>query len=191
MEIKEITRQSINYVVNYIYFIYISVVNYINMKYDFVNELGYLGIAVRLKRLSEAMVHSGRQMYKALGKDIEPNWFLIFKLLKKYDKLSVTEMAAKLHFSHPSVITMVSKMEQAGYLISTVDKTDSRKKNFTLSQKAEDNLPEFEQIWEAGIEGVRKLFPEDSNFMDQLESLEILYSQKDFKTRTLNELGNE
>ncbi|MEO9483806.1 MAG: hypothetical protein ABJG47_10190 [Ekhidna sp.] len=191
MEIKEIGRQSINNVDNYIYFHYISVVNYINMKYDFVNETGYLGLAVRLKRLSEAMVHSGRQMYKALGKDIEPNWFLVFKLLQKYDQLSVTEMATKLHFSHPSVITIVSKMELAGYLTSTVDKTDSRKKNFTLSQKAEDNLPEFEQIWAAGIEGTKKLFPEGSNFMDQLEALEIQYSQQDFKTRTLNELGNE
>lgn len=159
------------------------------MKYDFVNELGYLGLAVRLKRLSEAMVHSGRQMYKSLGKDIEPNWFLIFKLLLKYETLSVTEMATKLHFSHPSVITMVSKMENAGYLLSTVDKTDSRKKNFTLSKKAEENLPEFEQIWEAGTESVRKLFPEGSNFLNQLETLEILYSQQDFKARTLNELG--
>lgn len=161
------------------------------MQYDFVNELGYLGLAVRLKRLSEAMVHSGRQMYKALGKDIEPNWFLIFKLLKKYDQLSVTEMAAKLHFSHPSVITMVNKMENASYLTSTVDKADSRKKNYNLSQKALDNLPAFEAIWDAGIVGTQKLFSEDSTFMDQLESLEIQYSHKDFKTRTLNELGNE
>ena len=161
------------------------------MKYDFVNELGYLGLAVRLKRLSEAMVHSGRQMYKELGLDIEPNWFLIFKLLKKYEQLSVTEMAAKLHFSHPSVITMVAKMEQAGYLNSAVDKTDSRRKHFKLSEKAMDKLPEFEKIWEAGISGTRKLFPEDSNFMDQLESLEIQDSEKDFKERTLNEIGNE
>jgi DNA-binding MarR family transcriptional regulator len=161
------------------------------MKYDFVNELGYLGLSVRLKRLSEAMVHSGRQMYKELGLDIEPNWFLIFKLLKKYQQLSVTEMAAKLHFSHPSVITMVGKMEKAGYLLSIIDKSDSRKKHFYLSAKADAHLPRFEEIWEAGIEGVRKLFPEGSNFMDQLEALEVQFSQKDFKERTLNELGNE
>ncbi len=158
------------------------------MQYDFVNELGYLGLSVRLKRLSEAMVHSGRQMYKSLGLDIEPNWFLIFKLLKKYDQLSVTEMAAKLHFSHPSVITLVGKMEKANYLDSSVDQSDSRKKHFRLSQKAHDQLPRFEEIWEAGIKGVSNLFSEDSNFMDQLELLEIQYSQKDFKERTLNEL---
>ena len=161
------------------------------MQYDFINELGYLGLAVRLKRLSEAMVHSGRQMYKALGLTIEPNWFLIFKLLKKYGKLSVTEIAAKLHFSHPSVITMVGKMEKAGYLNPAMDKTDSRRKHFSLSKKAEENMPHLEKVWEAGIAGIRKLFPEDSNFLDQLESLEIQYSQKDFKTRTLNELDNE
>ncbi|WP_370089482.1 MarR family winged helix-turn-helix transcriptional regulator [Ekhidna sp.] len=161
------------------------------MKYDFVNELGYLGLAVRLKRLSDAMVHSGRQMYKELGLDIEPNWFLIFLLLKKYEKLSVTEIAAKLHFSHPSVITMVGKMEKAGYLHSSLDKLDSRKKLFTLSLKAEENLPRFEEVWQAGTEGVKKLFSEDNNFLNTLEALEVQYSQKDFKERTLNELGNE
>lgn len=161
------------------------------MKYDFVNELGYLGLAVRLKRLSEAMVHSGRQMYKELGLDIEPNWFLIFKLLKKYKQLSVTEIAAKLHFSHPSVITMVGKMEKAGYLNSVPDKTDSRKRHFKLSSKAEESLPHFEKVWAAGIEGTKKLFQTDSHFMDELESLEIKYSHKDFKNRTLNELDNE
>ena len=161
------------------------------MKYDFVNELGYLGLAVRLKRLSDAMVHSGRQMYKELGLDIEPNWFLIFKLLKKYQQLSVTEMATKLHFSHPSIITMVGKMEKAGYLHAIQDKTDSRKRHFTLSAKAEESLPQFEKIWAAGVEGTKKLFQPDSHFMHELESLEIQYSQKDFKTRTLNELGHE
>ncbi|MEQ9467519.1 MAG: MarR family transcriptional regulator [Ekhidna sp.] len=159
------------------------------MLYDFVNETGYLGLAVRLKRLSEAMVHSGRQMYKELGEDIEPNWFLIFKLLKKYEQLSVTEMASKLHFSHPSVITLVGKMEKAGYLHSSVDKSDSRKKHFRLSEKAHENLPRFEKIWSAGAEGTKKLFPEGSNFMDLLELLEVQYSKQSFKDRTLNELN--
>lgn len=81
------------------------------MKYDFINELGYLALATRLKRISDAMVHSGRQMYKTLELDVEPNWFLIFKLLDKYQQLSVTDIASKLHFSHPSVICLVNKME--------------------------------------------------------------------------------
>ena len=86
------------------------------MKYDFVNELGYLALASRLKRLSDAMIHSGRKLYKELGLEIEPNWYLIFKLLKKYHRLSVMEIAEKIHFSHPSIISMLQKMQVAGYV---------------------------------------------------------------------------
>ncbi len=158
------------------------------MQYDFVNELGYLAIATRLKRISEAMVHSGRDMYKSLGMDIEPNWYLIFRLLQKYDQLSVMEMTAKLHFSHPSVISLVNKMEANGYLESAPDKKDSRKRQFRLSEKAHSNIPEFEKVWTAGTIGVEKLFT-DNSFLDQLESIEIQLSQSDFKERTLNELS--
>ena len=161
------------------------------MKYDFVNELGYLALATRFKRISEAMVHSGRQMYKALDQDIEPNWYLIFKLLKKYKRLSVTEIAAKLHFSHPSVITMIHKMEGCGYVAHQKDAADSRKRNYQLTQKSWDRLPELERIWEAGTESVRKLFEPDSRFLDELESLEVKLSQHDFMNRTLKELNNE
>ncbi|MEQ9404876.1 MAG: MarR family transcriptional regulator [Cyclobacteriaceae bacterium] len=161
------------------------------MKYDFINELGYLALATRLKRISEAMVHSGRHMYKSLGMDIEPNWFLIFKLLMKYDQLSVTEMANKLHFSHPSVITMVNKMELNGYLHSIQDKVDTRKRLFSLSDRAIKEIPEFEKIWEAGTIGVQKLFAYDNHFLDLLESLEIQLSQSDFMQRTLNELKKD
>jgi len=159
--------------------------------YDFVNELGYLALATRLKRISEAMVHSGRQMYKSLEIDVEPNWYLIFKLLKKYKKLSVTQVAAKLHFSHPSVITLLNKMESASYLTTEYDQTDSRRKFYKLTQKAEDKLPMLEKIWDAGTEGVKKLFKADSSFLEELEMLEVRLSQHNFMERTLKELNNE
>lgn len=158
------------------------------MKYDFVNELGYLALATRLKRISEAMVHSGRNMYKSLDMDIEPNWFLVFKLLTKHEHLSVTQMAKKLHFSHPSVITLVAKMKERGYLSTFADPSDSRKQQFRLTKKAHTNLPEFETVWQAGTKGVSDLFPFDSNFLEQLEMLEIQLSKSNFKERTLNEL---
>lgn len=171
---------------------YIRVVNYIiKVQYDFINELGYLALATRLKRMSDAMIHSGRQMYKELGIDIEPNWFLIFKLLKKYERLSVTEIATKLHFSHPSVITMLNKMEANGYLNSANDEVDSRKRYYTLSKKAFQKLPDLEAVWEAGTKGVADLFPAGSDFMAQIEALEIKLSEADFRQRTLNELTKD
>lgn len=155
--------------------------------YDFVNELGYLALATRFKRLSDVMVHSGRKMYKELGIDVEPNWFLIFKLLKKYESLSVTEMATKLHFSHPSVITLIQKMEQNGYVVAKSDNQDARKKNYSLTSKAIATLPKLETIWEAGTVAVENMFKENSSFLDELEDLEVQFSKQSFKDRTLNQ----
>lgn len=160
------------------------------MKYDFVNELGYLAIATRLKRISEAMVHSGRQMYKNLGYDIEPNWYLIFKLLEKYDHLTIMQMATKLHFSHPSVIGMVNKMEEKGYLVSSTDANDSRKRQYRLSEKAIEHLPKFQKVWDAGTIGVQKMF-DNNSFLDLLQTIEVQLSEADFMQRTLTELSNE
>ncbi len=155
--------------------------------YDFVNELGYLALATRFKRLSDVMVHSGRKMYKELGIDVEPNWFLIFKLLKKYESLSVTEMATKLHFSHPSVITLIQKMEQNGYVVAKSDNQDARKRNYSLTSKAIATLPKLETIWEAGTVAVENMFKENSSFLDELEDLEVQFSKQSFKDRTLNQ----
>ena len=158
------------------------------MKDDFMEELGYLALATRLKRISDAMVHSGRQMYKSLGLDIEPNWYLIFKLLDRHGTLSVTEIAGKLHFSHPSVITLIKKMKGNGYLESFTDKQDSRKQQVQLSAKAKQNLPQLEKIWEAGTLGVSRLFDPKDDFLGQLEKIERQLNEKDFRERTLNEL---
>ena len=161
------------------------------MKEDFVATLGYLTLAVRLKRISDSMIHSGRALYKSLNLDIEPNWFLIFKLLKKYKSLSVTEIAALLQFSHPSVITMLKKMKAKGYLESITAATDARKHEVTLSEKALKALPELEKIWEAGAAGIRNIFPPEHNLMELLTLLEQRYQEKSFMQRTLTALNHE
>jgi DNA-binding MarR family transcriptional regulator len=83
---------------------------------DFLRELGTISFVTRLKRISDAMLHDGRKIYKKFGYDIEPNWFVIFKLLEKYGELTVTEIADKIGFRHPSVIAIVNKMLKLGYV---------------------------------------------------------------------------
>lgn len=161
------------------------------MKPDFVAELQYLGLSVRLKRISENMVHGGRSLYRHLGLDIEPNWYLLLLLLKEHDQLSITEMAEYLRFSHPSIISMVKKMKSRDYLESFADKSDSRRQLVKLSAKAKAELPKLEKIWKAGELGVRKLFLPDDDFLEKLAALEQQYAQFDFMERTLKELRDE
>lgn len=156
------------------------------MDEDIVKELGYLSLASRLKRISDTMIHSGRQMYKELNWDIEPNWFLVFLALEKNGSLSITEIASKLQFAHPSVITIVNKMTKAGYVESTKCEEDGRRQWITLTEKARKRLPEFKKIWNAGITGMEKML-EDYDLLPILDHMESQLAEQSFKERTFTE----
>ena len=155
---------------------------------DFVKELHYLGFTMRLKRISDAMMQEGRRLYGVLDVDIEPNWYVIFKLLKARGPLSVTEIAGSILIAHPSVITITNKMMDAGYLISERDKEDSRKRTIDLSARALKMLPAYERIWEAGERGIEDAL-DGLNALGFIAALEERFVNKGFKERTLEQLN--
>ena len=154
---------------------------------DFLTELGFLGFVTRLKRLSDSMLHDGRRLYKELGMEIEPNWYVIFKLLQKHEQLTITEIAERIEFSHPSVITIVNKMSEAGYLESDQCSEDSRRRLLRLSDKAKNEMPEFERVWEAGIATMKNV-SNDIDALNVLAALESRIKESGFKDRTLSSL---
>ena len=157
------------------------------MKGDFLSELGLNAIVTRMKRVSDAMLHDGKRMYKELGMDIEPNWFAVFKLLRKYDRMTVTDIAEAIRLSHPSVISIINKMMAAGYLNESKSDQDNRKRFLSLTAKANEKMPQFEQIWEAGTAGVKKMMS-DTDILGALDALERRIGEKGFRQRTLEQL---
>lgn len=156
------------------------------MHEDFLKELGYLALATRLKRISDRMIHSGRMMYKALDMDIEPNWYMVFKLLQKHKELSVTQIADRLQLAHPSIISIIGKMTEAGYLEGNKCEKDGRRQLLQLTEKARKSLPQFEEVWEAGTRGVEKMMKEH-DILPLLGHLEAQLSKQNFKERTFAE----
>lgn len=153
---------------------------------DFIRDMGYLALANRLKRLSEVMMVSGRKLYKELALDIEPSWFLIFLLLQRDGALSVTEIAQKLRYAHPSVVTLVSKMKKKGYLNAHKDEEDGRKQLVTLSTKAKESLPSFETLWASGAQAMEGLLDPGDPFLETLNQLDERLQERSFKQRTLD-----
>ena len=156
------------------------------MKQDFLAELGYLALVMRLKRISDAMIHEGRSLYRELDLDIEPNWFAIFKLINEKGPLTITEIADCLGFSHPSVVAIVNKMIKTGYLDSIKSEEDSRKRILTLSKRAERELPKLELVWEAGVSSVKRMLPE-IDILGVLDAIEKAHAERGFKARTLDD----
>lgn len=163
------------------------------MDQDFIKELGYLAFATRLKRLSDNLMQDGRRMYQSLAVAIEPNWYLIFKVLEKHQQMSVTEIANTVQLAHPSIITITNKMEKAGFLNSFKSNQDSRKRVLSLSEKAIEKMPEYEKIWKAGTQSVKEAL-EDLEILSLLDQLEHRFAEQNFQQRTiavLNSLSNE
>jgi len=156
---------------------------------DFLTELGLNAVVTRLKRVSDEMLHDGRRMYKELGLDIEPNWFAVFKLLRKYGPLPVTSISEALGLSHPSVISIINKMMKAGYLSESRTDSDSRKRILELTPRAMERFPEFDKVWNAGTAGFKRMMY-DTDILELLNVLEQRIAEKGFRQRTIEELKN-
>lgn len=156
---------------------------------DFLVELGTLGWVTRLKRISDLMLHDGRRVYNSLGIELEPNWFVIFRLLQKHGKLPVTQIAGEIGMSHPSVIAIIKKMTKAGYITDSKEPGDNRVRLISLTPKATKMLPEFERIWMAGTSAYKRLFA-DVDVVKFLDGVERAYAEGSFETRAHSEIEN-
>ncbi len=158
------------------------------MDNDLIRQLGYANLDTRLKRISDKMSHSLRAMYREFQMDTEPNWYLVLWIVNEQPNISVMEIAARLKFTHQSVIVMTHKMIKKDYLESEKDSIDKRKTIFRLTKKAEEKLPLFTQIWEIGKKVTLELLNENTEIMHHLEELEANLDRASFGQRISNEL---
>jgi len=159
------------------------------MKTDFLQKIEHLGFTARIKRLNEKLVSSTLEHYSGLDFGVEPNWHVIFLLLKEKEKLTVTEIASALGFSHPAIIKITKKMKAQGYLESHKDPSDGRKTFIQLSKKGKEALPAFEEEWNR-IREILKEFVSDA-FLQNLNQLEQDLNTKSFKERYQKRYGQK
>lgn len=158
---------------------------------DFLTEIEFVGLTSRLKRLSDALLYSTKELYKSEGLDIEPNWNLIFILLQENEAMTITEISEKLQFSHPAVVKIINKMKKNGHVETKTDDQDKRRQILTLTEKAHRQLPLFEKYWTAGRQTVMNLLEDSPNFLEEFLKIEEKVNQSDYKERTLKNLKND
>ena len=114
---------------------------------DLLRQLGPLAIASRLRRLTEWLYKDGARIYQEQSLDFEPRWFPLFYLLKELGKTSVTQAAQSLGLTHPAINQIAAEMSKRGFLESTSDKKDKRKRLLRLTQKGKKALSTLEPVW--------------------------------------------
>jgi DNA-binding MarR family transcriptional regulator/GNAT superfamily N-acetyltransferase len=115
---------------------------------DYLASLGTLGLTARLRQLSDRMQECGRRLYVTLGVPLEPNWHALLLLLDERGKVSVTEAATALGVSHPAVIDLARRVEAAGFIETSADPADGRRRVMRLSLEGQRRLPEFKRLWD-------------------------------------------
>ncbi|MBT2623572.1 MarR family transcriptional regulator [Chryseobacterium sp. ISL-6] len=160
------------------------------MNNDFIKELGYKALDSRFKRISEKMAYSVKKLYKDLDYDIEPNWYLVFMILRDKGELSLIDIAESLGYSHPSIVITVKKMNSNGYLIVKKDQSDKRKQIVSLSPKAIQLMPEFEILWNSCEAAILNVMQEDLSILNYLDDIESALEETSFYYRFKQEYKN-
>jgi len=114
---------------------------------NYIQELGAVAIASRLRSLTDLLVRDMVKIYKEQNIDFEPRWFTFLHLLNTKGKLSITEIAKELNQSHPAVNQVASSLEKKKIILSEKDKNDKRRRIISLSNKGKELIQECDQIW--------------------------------------------
>ena len=146
-------------------------------------ELGYKALDSRFKRISDRMIHDIRKLYKEINIDIEPSWYLIFGLLRDNNKISITEIAQKINYSHPSVVIMIKKMVIKGYINTRKDDIDKRKQVIELTDKSKNILPELKTLWEGCDRAILQLIDKELAIIGYLDKIDLELNNSSFYDR--------
>ena len=158
---------------------------------DYLQKLGMLAFASRLRRLSERLYHSGELIYESAGLDFHPRWFMIVSRLNDAggEALPITTIAEDLGVTHPAIINLVRDMENRGIVTSVKDKTDARKRGIRLTTKGKRLVSELEPVWRAFIVATQELFEElDCDLITIIDRIETTLRKEDFAHRVMRHM---
>jgi len=164
---------------------------------NFLNKLGLVAVASRLKRITDLFYYEGAKVYKGLNINFQPKWFTIFKLLSYTKKpMSIMEIAKELKISHPAVIKIVKSMLKEDILLSKKDKSDARKHLIILSEKGKKLDEILSPLWDSFDECVQTLFDNIGydviDFFNKVENSfgEKVFSESIIKNYKLKQFNN-
>jgi len=148
-----------------------------------IDELGELAIATRLLRLSEQTRRDVTRIYKEHHLDFESKWFPVLYVLNKKPGLGIVELANEIGYTHQSVIVLVKEMQKEKLVKSALHKSDGRKRELTLTQKALDMIKEFKPLWADFITLNRKVFNSETNMLKAIEATEAVLRKESYYER--------
>lgn len=140
---------------------------------------GKMALGSRLRRLGELFAEQSAQIYAAYGIDIQPKWFPVYYALSNGEEKSITEIAAEIGHSHPSVSTIVKEMKKEDLIDTGTSKSDGRKNLVKLSEAGLSINEKIQAQYDDVNAAVENAFTETQyNLWKAIEEWEFLLEQK-------------
>ncbi len=86
------------------------------------------------------------ELKKNGAEELVPSHGDILVCLYNQNKMTMKDIADKIHRTRPTVTVLVDKLEKLGYLKREISKEDSRYTYIVLTKKGQDFKPIFEKI---------------------------------------------
>ncbi len=155
---------------------------------DFFERTGPMAIGSRLRMLSDAVTREAARLYAMSGVDLKPKWFPVFFALSRGEGKTVTDIAAEIRHTHPSVCKIAREMAASGVVRESRGKSDARKNVLRLSKKGKSMLGAFSELCEDVDGAVRKIAMESrADLWKALGEWERLLSEKSILERVKGE----
>ena len=86
------------------------------------------------------------ELEKNGAKGLVPSHGDILACLYQYNKMTMKDIADKIHRTRPTVTVLAAKLEKLGYIKREVSDSDNRYTYISLTKKGNDFKPVFEKI---------------------------------------------
>jgi GNAT superfamily N-acetyltransferase len=160
---------------------------------DIFAELGDLALASRLKRLSEALMAEGEDIYEDLGIPFKPRWFPVFYALSRRSPQAVGELAAALGVSHTAVAKTAGELVRAGLVRAVADAGgDRRRRLYGPSPAGRRALVRLRPVWLEIRKGARDVLAEAGvDLLGDIERFERTLARRSVADRVRERLRLE
>ena len=160
-------------------------------------NLGYLVLGSRLRRLSEAFLSEINRIYQNEGIEFDASWFPVFYLLSQNDSLSIKELSEKTEVSHPAASQLITNLKNRNLVETTADPEDARRQMVQFTEKGKALLQQIPPIWDAISASMTELAASNAqieNLLPAITAMEDTFREYDLSEKVgkkLNAVNNE
>ena len=153
-------------------------------QWDGPNLDGIIGIATRLKRLSEILANQVQEVYDNKDRNFKVSWFTTMANIKQEGEIDFKTLASRNNVSPSAVSQVIADLKKHKMVEIKPGLEDRRSKTISLTKKGnqylESIIPDLSEI---EVDLVEVFRDSQGEFLNNLERIENQFKEKTFLER--------